>query len=75
MTCIDKVFARLWIYTCCYKVPSKVPSKSNDKESIDDNNIIKNIHYYGHMQHDMLANVRKKVYEFRSFYILLLHNN
>jgi hypothetical protein len=47
MTCIDKVFARLWIYTCCYKVPSKVPSKSNDKESIDDNNIIKNIRAYG----------------------------
>jgi hypothetical protein len=41
MMCIDKVFARLWIYMCY-----KVPSKSNDKKNIDDTIIIKNIRAY-----------------------------
>lgn len=43
MMCIDKVFARLWIYMCCYKVQSK----SNDNENIYNTNIMKNIRAYG----------------------------
>ena len=43
MMCIDKVFDRLWIYMCCYKVQSK----SNDNENIYNTNIMKNIRAYG----------------------------